>query len=66
MPTRRLSPPNLKRKPQPGKIDIAAPDEQFDEDEIESVDDPASKRGRKTSHLRELHMQNKVDTKNAI
>ena len=54
LPKRRLSPPKLKRKSQPGKIDIAAPDEEFD-DEIESVDDPASRRGRKTSYLRDLH-----------
>ena len=65
LPKRRLSPPNLKRKSQPGKIDIAAPDEEFD-DEIESVDDPTSRRGRKTSHLRDLHAQNKKEAHNAI
>ena len=53
---RKLSPPKLNRKGQHGKIEIAAPEEQFDDDEIESVEDPASRRGRKTSHLRELHM----------
>ena len=62
----RLSPPKLNRKGQPGQIEIAQPDEQFDEDEIESVEDPASRRGRKTSHLRELHMQNKKDAQDAI
>ena len=65
LPQCRISPPNLKRKSQPGKIVLAAPDEEFD-DEIESVDDPTSRRGRKTSHLRDLKFQNKSDAKNAI
>lgn len=65
MPARKLSPPNLKRKQQAGRIDIAAPEEEYDDD-IESVEDPASRRGKKTFHLRELHQQNKKDANNAI
>ena len=55
VPMPSVSPPKLKRKAQPGEISIAPVETTFDEDEIESVDDPASKRGRKTAHLRELH-----------
>lgn len=53
-----IEPAKLTRKGQAGQIDIAPPEETFDDDEIESVDDPMSKRGKKTSHLRDLHNQN--------
>ena len=39
MPSRKQSPPNLKKRSQPGEVDIAAPEEEFDDD-IESVEDP--------------------------
>ena len=39
MPDRKLSPPKLQKKGLPGQIDIAAPDEEFDDD-IESIEDP--------------------------
>ena len=61
-----LEPTKLTRKGQAGQIDIAPPEETFDDDEIESVDDPMSKRGKKTSHLRDLHNQNKKDAHKAL
>ena len=61
-----LDPVKLNRKGQAGQIDIAPPEETFDDDEIESVDDPMSKRGKKTSHLRDLNSQNKKDAQKAI
>lgn len=54
MPGRRLSPPNLVKKPQAGQIDIALAEEEYDDD-IESVEDPSSRTGKKSSHLRNLH-----------
>ena len=60
MPQRKLSPSNIKRKGQPGQIEIAPAETTFDDDDIESVEDPASCRGKKTSHLRELHQHNKL------
>ena len=36
----RLSPAKVEKRGQHGDIDIAVPEEEFDEDEIESVMDP--------------------------
>ena len=36
----RLSPAKVEKRGQHGNINIAAPEEEFDEDEIESVMDP--------------------------
>ena len=60
----KLSPPKLSRKGVPGQIEIAAPEESVDE--VESVEDPASRRGKKTSHLRDLQRQNKSEAQRAV
>ena len=61
IPLPRESPVKMQRRAQAGEIQIAPVDQPCDEDDIESIDDPASKRGRKTSHLRQLHQQNKQE-----
>ena len=53
---RRLSPTKIQRKSQPGTIEIADPEQMFDDDDISSVEDPNSRSGKKTSHLRQLQM----------
>ena len=56
----RQKSPAIKRKGQSGKIDISAPEETYCDDDIESVEDPANP-GKKTTHLRNLQKQNKME-----
>lgn len=62
---RRQSPAKVERRKGAGAIDIAAPEESFD-DEIESVEDPTARNGKKSTHLRDLHALNKSEASKAI